>query len=205
MHKLIFILLISVFHLGLYSQTAEEQVIRMKQQEGNSTEEFSDGVTDSSVKQLKNALSWNLSAGTSYSYSKVFGSGMRYYTAPMFTMPLNNRWALHGGMIVSHYQGINNTTVGESLLPNSFSSMSLFAAASYQMSDRLILHGTGVKQLISTPVMPFTPYPMEHLSLGASYKIGHNITIGASVHMNKGRGYYSSPFNGSMLQSPFFW
>ena len=205
MRTTIFILLISVFQLALFGQTAEEQVIRLKQQESSAANELSAEVKDSSVEVKQNPGSWNLSVGTSYSYSKIFGSGMMYYTAPMFTMPLNNRWALHGGMIASHYQRMDNTVMGESLLPNSFSSMALFAAASYQMSDRLILHGTGVKQLITAPNTPFTPYPMDNLSLGATYKLGNNITIGASIHMNNGRGYYSTPFNGSMFQSPSFW
>ena len=202
MRSTIFICIFSFFHLALMSQTAEENVIRLKQQEVSTDQEIS-----SDVEETKNGKrsTWNLSVGTSYSYSKGFGSGMMYYTAPMFTMPLNNRWAMHGGMIASHYQGFNNTYSGESLLPNSFSSMALFAAATYQMSDRLVLHGTGVKQLISTPVTPFTSYPMDNLSLGATYKLGNNITIGATIHMNNGRGFYSNPFNGSMHQSPFFW
>ncbi len=205
MRTTIFILLISIFHLGLFGQTAEEQVIRLKQKESSSTLEPLTEAQESSAEVKENTGYWNLSVGTSYSYSKGFGSGMMYYTAPMFTMPLNNRWAVHGGMIASHYQSLNRTVVGERLYPNTFSSMALFAAASYQMSDRLILHGTGVKQLITAPITPFTPYPMDNLSLGATYKLGNNITIGASINMNNGRGYYSTPFNGSMLQSPSFW
>lgn len=192
------IILISLCHLVVYGQSAEENVIRMKQQERVSTQE-------ESSEEVKKTGSWNLSVGTSYSYSKGFGSGMMYYTAPTFTMPLNNRWALHGGLIASHYQGFNNNFSSESLVSNSFSGMALFAAASYQMSDRLVLHGTGVKQLMSAPVTPFTPYPMDNLSLGATYKLGNNLSIGASIHMNNGRRTYTSPLNGTMFQSPLFW
>ena len=205
MRTILSIFIISLCQLVVFGQSAEENVIRMKQQEGNSAKELSAEVKESSAEKEGNSGSWNLSVGTSFSYSRGFGSGMMYYAAPMYTIPLNNRWALHGGMIASHSVGLNNTFTGETLLPNSFSSMALFVAASYQMNDRLILHGTGVKQLVVAPTSPFTPYPMDNLSLGATYKLGTNFTIGASIHMNNGGGYYSSPYNRTSFQSPFFW
>ena len=205
MRTILSIFIISLCQLVVFGQSAEENVIRMKQQEGNSAKELSAEVKESSAEEEGNSGSWNLSVGTSFSYSRGFGSGMMYYAAPMYTMPLNNRWALHGGMIASHSVGLNNTFTGETLLPSSFSSMALFVAASYQMNDRLILHGTGVKQLASVPASPFTPYPMDNLSLGATYKLGDNFTIGATIHMNNGGGYYSSPYNRTSFQSPFFW
>ena len=70
------------------------------------------------------------------------------------------------------------------------------------MNDRLVLHGTGIKQLVSAPVTPFTPYPIDDLSFGATYKLGDNFTVGASVHMNNWNGY-SSPWNASPFASPF--
>ncbi len=205
MRTILSIFIISLCQLVVFGQSAEENVIRMKQQEGNSAKELSAEVKESSAEKEGNSGSWNLSVGTSFSYSRGFGSGMMYYAAPMYTMPLNNRWALHGGMIASHSVGLNNTFTGETLLPSSFSSMALFVAASYQMNDRLILHGTGVKQLVVAPASPFTPYPMDNLSLGATYKLGNNFTIGATIHMNNGGGYYSSPYNRTSFQSPFFW
>ena len=74
-------------------------------------------------------------------------------------------------------------------MPDSFNGLAIFGAASYRMNDKLILHGSGIKQLVSAPVTPFTPYPMDNLSLGATYKLGNNITIGASINMrNYGSG-----------------
>jgi len=211
------ILLITLFHLTLSGQSAEEEVIRMKQQGVSQDGVSQDGVSQDGVSQdgvsmdeadlRKEAKqrAWNLSVGTSYSYMTGYGSGMMFYAAPTFTLPLNNRWALHGGLIASQYQGMNASFAGESLWPSSFSSVALFAAASYQMSDRLVLHGTGVKQLITAPPSPFTPYPMDNLSLGATYKLGNNITIGATIHMNQGQGYYTTPFGGTRFHSPFYW
>jgi hypothetical protein len=181
----------------LMAQTAEEEIIRIKQEtEGVLLEE----AENEAMKEEKWPGQWNFSVGTSYSYIQGYGSGMMFYTAPSYTLPLNDRWALHGGLIAGHYVGLNQLSPAESLLPGSFSSLSVFAAASYRMNDRLVLHGAGVKQLIQGPITPYTFYPMDDLSLGASYKIGDNLTIGASVHMRNSNGYYHVP----TLGSPFF-
>jgi len=200
----IFLILLGVLPY-LMGQSAEEELIRLKQQtsdvilEGAKQEELHAGPQQ----EEKKTGQWNFSVGTSYSYMKGYGSGMMLYTAPTYTLSLNDRWSVHGGLIASHYQGMNNTMAGEMLLPNSFSSLALFAAASYRMSDRLILHGTGIKQLVSAPVTPFTPYPIDDLSFGATYKLGDSFTIGASIHMNNRNGYYHSPWNSSPFTSPF--
>ncbi len=202
------ILLITLCHVILTGQSAEDEVIRLKQQQGISQDRGSDeGASQegADIDKIEKQGAWNLSVGTSYSYWKGYGSGMMFYAAPTFTMPLSNRWALHGGLIASQYQGINTSFASESLWPSSFSSLALFAAASYQMSERLVLHGTGVKQLIAVPPSPFAPYPMDNLSLGATYKLGNNFTIGATIHMNQGHGYYSTPFGGTRFQTPFYW
>lgn len=148
---------------------------------------------------------WDFSVGTSFSYMKGYGSGMMFYAAPAYTLALNDRWSLHGGLVASRYQGINSVWPGEDPWPSSFSSLALFVAGSYRMNDRLILHGTGFKQLLSAPVTPFTPYPMDSYSLGATYRIGDNISIGASVRIRNGQGYYGAPFGNPMNPSPFGW
>jgi hypothetical protein len=130
---------------------------------------------------------------------------MLFYAAPSYTLPLNNRWSLHTGFIASYYQYLNPGMHGETLMTPQYSSLAVFAAASYRMNDKLVLHGTGVKRLVSAPIAPFTPYPMDNISLGATYKIGHNITIGATIHLNNGQGVYANPYNGYQFNSPFFW
>lgn len=190
----------------LMGQTAEEEVGRLKQQTSGVVLEEpvqEETLREGPNQEAKRPGHWNFSVGASYSYMKGYGSGMMLYTAPTYTLSLNDRWSVHGGLIASQYRGMNYTMPGESELPNTFSGLALFAAASYRASDRLILHGTGIKQLISAPVTPFTPYLMDDLSLGATYKLGNNFTIGASVRMNNGSGYYHSPWNSSPFASPF--
>lgn len=190
---------------SLMAQSGEEEMIRLKQEtsgvvmeQTNSDNDLEEGPNQEPAKQGH----WDFSVGTSFSYMKGYGSGMLFYTAPSYTLALNDRWSLHGGLIASNYQGMNYTPAGENLFPGNVSSLSVFVAGSYRMSDRLVLHGAGVKQLISAPITPFTPYPMDDLSLGATYRIGDNLTVGASVHMRNVNGYSSSPF-GTPIGIPF--
>ncbi len=200
----------------LSGQDAEEEVIRLKQESG--TEGSALQEPDLQEPELQEAVlqepglrgSWDLTLGTTFSHMRGVGSGMMFYTAPSVTMPLTNRWSLHGGMMVTHYQGFNPVVTGETLNPASFSGLAVFAAASYRMSERLLLHGSGVKQLLPMgPLLlagtPLAAYPMDNISLGATYKMGDHVTIGASVNMNQGYGYYSVPMNGYMRRSPFTW
>ncbi len=213
MRGTIFITFICLCQFSLFGQSAEEEVIRLKQSDPaqeealQAVDEHSSGEQSVDLQQSEDKFPgyWNMNLGTGFTYMKGFGSGMMFYAAPTYTLPLNSKWAFHGGVVASQHQGLNSYFSDESVLPGSFFSLSVFAAASYRMNDRLILHGTGVKQLLSSPVSPFMPYPMDNLSLGATYKLGENISIGATIHMNNGRGYYATPFGGHAFQSPYFW
>jgi hypothetical protein len=215
MRKILFIVLFLLSVSWVKGQTAEEEVMRLKQQTSGAVLENAQGelqqgesLKEGSLKagseqEGRQAGHWNFSVGTSYSYMKGFGSVMNFYAAPVYTLPLNDRWSVHGGLMASRNQGLNYTPAGENLMPGAYSSLSLFAAASYRMNDRLILQGAGVKQLLSAPVTPFTPYPVDQLSFGATYKLGDNIYIGASIHMNQQKGYFISPYYPSPYGAPF--
>lgn len=214
--------------IGLFGQSVEENTIRLKQEgspviessrdnddeqflEGYKVDRLSLGNDPARMEADREKGHLGVTVGTSFSYMRGFGSGMMLYAAPMYTVPLNNRWALHGGLIAASYQGFYPSGSVELPFPAQFTSLAMFAAASYRMNDRLILHGAGVKQLISAPVTPFTPYPADYFSVGATYKLGDNISIGATIHINNGTGYYSDPFHYSDpfnrygFQPPYFW
>jgi hypothetical protein len=186
----------------VFGQSAEDEVIRLKQQEGIASGMETETITESPPVKIQ-PLSWNMNLGTGYSYMPGYGSGMFAYTAPALTVPVNSRWSLHGGVMVSYFMpvGLGSPAQGELGNQGSFSSFSVFGAASYRMNDRLVLHGAGVKQLATTPlpmpVTPFSPYPTDRISLGATYRLGNNVSIGASIHMQKDNGYYYA--------SPFYW
>lgn len=207
MRRLIFIAVLLGSFASLMAQSAEEDMIRLKQEANDVVLEE----TEMEQSEQEKPGHWNFSVGTSYAYMKGYGSAMMFYTAPTYTLALNDRWALHGGVMASFYQGLNYMPLGESYVPATFSSLAVFASASYRMSDRLVLHGTGTKQLLAAPGTTVMGYPMDDLSLGATFRIGDNLTIGASVHMrnssgyNGYNGYRSSPFGNPFHPSPFGW
>lgn len=212
MRRLIFIAIVLFSFTSLMAQSAEEEMIRLKQ-EANSVVLEEPEVEQAEREETKLGH-WNFSVGTSYAYMKGYGSAMMFFTAPTYTLALNDRWALHGGVMASYYQGLNYRPMGESLLPATFSSLAVFVSASYRMSDRLVLHGTGTKQLLAAPGTTVMGYPMDDLSLGATFRIGDNMTIGASVHMMNGHGYngyngyngyHTTPFGSPFYPSPFGW
>lgn len=192
----------------LIAQSAEDEVILLKlsmAEQAMSTQDVDD------VEKEGKKGHWNFSVGSSFSYMQGYGSMVGFYAAPMYTLPLNDRWAVHGGLIASNYTGMGMQMPGpEYQSSNNFSSLAVFAAASYKMSERLILHGSGYKNLTSYPMMPMAPGVMDNISMGATYRLSNNVSIGASVRINQGRGAYPSPFGGNYFgggpfASPFGW
>jgi hypothetical protein len=195
MHKHIYIILLMLLPGILTGQTAGEKVTRMK--DGRSVREV-----DSLVDAGRTGIDWDLSLGSGFMFMPGGGSGMMLHAAPMMTVPLTGRWSLHAGVAVMQFRGPGYSLMNETTGGQVFSSLALFAAASCRMNDRLVLHGTGVKQLVSAPLAPYaTP---DHFSLGATYRLGDNITIGASIHMDRGNRYlYPSSFDGGGFYAPF--
>lgn len=183
-----------------FAQDTEEDFVQNRTESGASLV-----VEDGSGHDAETAKrgQWNFSVGSSFSYMKSYGSGAMFYVAPTYTYSLNERWSLHGGVVASRYQGLNYTRQGENLLPNSFGSFAIFAAASYQATDRLVLHGAGYKNLGTIPLTPMSPYLMDDLSFGATFKVGNNASIGASIHIRQGGGYYRTPQASPF--APMFW
>jgi len=204
--------LIILISLTAYGQSAEDEVINLKQSMGEETFQASPGEEETGSLENKGMPGhWNFSVGSSFSYAKGYGSGMGFYVAPMYTLPLNNRWALHAGVVASNFTGLSaQMPGGEFQSSNSFNSLAVFAAASYKMTDRLILHGSGLKNFASYPLSPMAPGLVDNISMGATYKLGNNVSIGASISINQGYGYYQAPsFGGSHFggpySSPFGW
>jgi hypothetical protein len=174
MKTFVLICILSVGSLGLLGQSAEDEVIRLKQSpevgdvrmdpEGD-VRIASEGEEQAGLEKGPNAGSWNMSVGTSFSYMKGYGSGMGFYAAPTYTLPLTNKWSLHGGLVASHFTGFSIPGTVESQTPGAYSSLAVFGAASYRMNERLVLHGAGVKQIVTAPTSTLAPYPIDNLSL----------------------------------------
>jgi hypothetical protein len=203
MRGVLFILVIFLGPVCLPGQTAEDEVARLKQSMVTLQDSSGSGGGESYDGPSAVPGRWNVTVGTHFSYLGGFGSGTGFYVAPAYTLPLNARWALHGGILASGF-ALWNTPGAEYRTPATFSGLALFAAASYRMSDRLILHGSGVKQLATLPLSPMVTYPRDNLALGATYRLGDHVTLGATIRvMNGQQDYFGSPFHSSYLTSPF--
>jgi len=196
-----------IFLVTAQGQTAEEDVIRLRQ----SLDTISPGEGNTGVYSppatLQKRGNFGLSAGTSFSYMKGFGSGISLYAAPMYSLAVTSRLSAHAGLIASTYTGLTPGTYStEYGLPPGFRSLAVFGAASYRMTERLTVHGSGVKYLINSDVPPLVALPPDHFTVGATYKLGDNISIGASLRMDRGHGYYPvSPLQNPYYSSPILW
>ena len=205
MRSLLFIIVVFLGSQCLPGQTAEDEVARLKQSMAAVEEESGSGSDEPVHKPTPIPGAWNITMGTYFTHVGGFGSGAGFYVAPSYTLPLNSRWTLHGGILASGFTMWNSPGV-EYQTPATYSGLALFAATSYRMTDRLILHGSGVKQLATLPVSPLVPYPSDNLTLGATYRLGDNVILGATLRVRNGQqDYFGSPFHGTYLTSPFGW
>ena len=147
--------------------------------------------------------SYNTSIGTSYMFSKSYGPLMNFYAAPHINYSATNRLAFHGGFVASHtftnlmYPGeVQNSMTG-------FTNLSVYASASYRLTENLVVHGTGIRSILTFPGEGIINNAgFQDLSVGATLHFG-NFSIGASVHRsnNSYNSFYpgSTPFNSGFI------
>jgi hypothetical protein len=212
MRGLVFWILAWAALANLAGQSAEDAAIRLKQsgEVGDIAPPEEQAASAVHGRGLS-AGYWNLETGAWFSTVRGVGSGVGFYAAPTYTLPLNSNWSLHGGIMATRYTGLSTPVGGDLGANTGYTGLSVFAAASYRMTDKLVLHGAGVKQLTPGPPSLMSPYSSDNLSLGATYRLGDNLTIGASIHMQNHQGYpYGSPYGafpqgGFPGSSPFGW
>ncbi|MCF8225157.1 MAG: hypothetical protein K9J30_04685 [Bacteroidales bacterium] len=142
----------------------------------------------------KSPFSYNTVLGTSIGFAPSMGSMMQYYASPRGTYSINNRVGLHGGFFVSHSVSHAGYFSNEAPETSGLSTFSTYVSASYRLTDRLVVHGTGVKGIVTTPWIEDRPYVNFHdLSIGATYDFG-NFSIGASFHRSD-NVLYQTPFD----------
>lgn len=141
---------------------------------------------------------FNLNIGTSFNYSPVIGAGTMLTVSPSFSLPVTRRISVNGGIIAS---GTMLPSLAGKLpmepvfKPGTFNSLSLYGTTVYQLSPGIIIYGTGFKQLTKNNLpYSFNPFPQSSITVGSRYKIGDNITVGASVNMSQYNNFYS-PYN----------
>jgi hypothetical protein len=146
--------------------------------------------------QPDSKFEWHGSVGAGYMYSKNFGSVNSLQGSYGFSRPLNSRFSVGAGVLVSSYfpvTGFFNHSVSDF---QNFSDISIYGTGSYQLNERIVLYGTGIKHLVEFgPDNPFSSHNFNEISIGTSLKLSNNISIGASVHFVDRPVYYSPSFN----------
>lgn len=156
------------------------------------------------VKAVPGPWSFNTMVGTSFGYSPFFGSAMNVFAAPQAIFRATERLSFHGGVAVSQTVPVLMHLSEEPFTPAGFSNISAFASASYRLTEKLTLHGTGIKSMVNLPPDENRPaLNYSDLSVGATYNFG-NFSIGASFHKSD-NAFYRSPFGygNSLFGSPF--
>jgi hypothetical protein len=150
--------------------------------------------------------SFNTTLGTSFSYAPQFGSAMNMFVAPHADFLASRRLTFHTGVMASHIAPVAYQTNSELPLSKGLNNMSVFVAASYQLTENLIIHGTGVKSLMLYPGdIENSNFNFQDYSVGATYNFG-NFSIGASIHSSQNLNF-GSPigFGNNMYGSPLYW
>lgn len=144
---------------------------------------------------------WKLMMGSNFTFSPGFGNATGFFVAPMLNVPLNSRLSLQGGIIASNTY-LNYMRLDDG--PGSFKSyndLSIFGSASYLLSENLVVYGTGTKRLTELPhaPYPFMPSSANSFTIGTNWRLGKNISIGASFTTTD----RYLPFNNLSPFSPF--
>ena len=151
-----------------------------------------------------NAQRWNMSTsvGTSFGYSPYLGSSMNMFAAPHLNYSASERLTFHVGIMAMHSMPMLSALNNEDPYSEGFSNMSVFVAASYQLTNNLVLHGVGVKSIIGPMGFDDKNIDFNDISIGATYNFG-SFSVGASFHksdnsfMRSPFGVYNNPYGSS--------
>jgi hypothetical protein len=165
--------------------------------------------------ELPKKFDFDLSAGTSFMYSKDFGSGTSTYIAPGLKYRFTPRLHLNVGVMF-----LNSNIVYNRYMPfysepsvvfrtKPVNKILAYASADYLLSDRLTVSGSVVRDLSGSQGYGANTTPsIQAMSLRMDYKLTKNISVGAGMHMSQG-GYFGSPgsnfgYNPAYNYNPLF-
>ncbi len=164
------------------------------------------------IPEKNQRLTWDTNLGSSFIYSKAFGSATEFFAAPQVNYGITPKFAIHGGLMFSYTSvfGQSNSDENGYMMPIAFPGMSVYGSASYRLNKNVTFYGTGIRHMsnfYSKDAPAFLNKPYNSYSFGSSIRLGNKVTIGASLHVND-RNKYNSPFLGpsdGAYYSPFYW
>lgn len=160
---------------------------------------------DSELSLEQSPFHYSTILGTACGFIPGIGSASHIYAAPQLDYRHSDRLSLQGGMMFMQSVStlpVLNTEFNSS---SSYSMFSVYISASYQVTENLSVHGTGIKGLIN----PFSSDELVNsgyndLSFGATYSFG-NFSIGATIHTSDMGGFYGPFHSSGIYGSPLIW
>lgn len=138
----------------------------------------------------------NYMIGSNFLAVPHLGSVSAFTISPSLSVPLSPKLSVDGGIIAGYYYSAPWKSNNDGLAYGSFTGLSVYGSASYNINPQLTLYGSAIKQLSGTS--SFSVLPKTSYSIGSSYNFG-NFSIGVSFQTSKWDDIYNSPFpiNGS--------
>ncbi|MCX6240515.1 MAG: hypothetical protein NTX43_01740 [Bacteroidetes bacterium] len=149
---------------------------------------------------------YHVSAGMDFFTASGYGSGFTEYVTPSVSYALGKRFILSGGISVANTNYFNARPLysGDIFEPYSgnYTSITVFAAGTYFVSDRLTISGAFYKEIpLAGRSIAYAPYSYnagqgsQGFNVNAQYKLGKHVFIQAGFEMNQGRDPYNlNPF-----------
>lgn len=186
---------------------AEERVARIWDEidrDGNEPQQTEDG------KRIS-PWSFTTSVGTSFITFPRVGSAMNMYAAPRVNYAATERLAFHAGVTLGRTLPFGGMVTAEDMTnigttSSGMTNLSGYVAASYLLTENLVIHGSGSRNAFLVPVNgELQAVQFNDISVGATYNFG-NFSIGATIH-HSDAPLFGAPFgNGnSMYGAPLFW
>jgi hypothetical protein len=154
----------------------------------------------------------NYSVGSTFMYVPNMGTVTGFTLSPSFSIPVSPGLSVEGGIIAGrYYTGISGISP-ENSKNSSFSELSVYGSVSYNISSKLTVYGSGIKQLASAS--PLYSLPKSSYAIGSTYNFG-NFSVGVTLQMSKWndnlnpfplngpRGFYSPFEQGHSTFNPF--
>lgn len=171
-------------------------------------EEIDAGVTADRTVNGKRISPWSFSTsvGTSFLSFPRVGSAMNMYAAPQLNFAATGRLGLHAGVSVGRTLPLTGLVSDEITMNTGITNISTYVAASYLLTDNLVIHGSGSRSVLMVPVDgDLQSVQFNDLSIGATYNFG-NFSIGATIHHSDAPLFGPSFGSGSsMYGTPLFW
>lgn len=157
---------------------------------------------------------FNLISGMNFGTLGSKAGYLQSYLSPSFSMPLNKKLTITGGITYSYTNFSNapvmNTSGEVKSYSGGMSTLTMFTSGTYRVNDKLTFSGSAFKTInpaFNTRLNPDNiQMEAQGVGFGVGYQLGENTYIGAEIRYQQGNSNlynpnYLSPFNS--IESPF--